>query len=326
MKNKMRYYSRKQQLFRLQLPYFFPNHRVRDRLFCYIFENNRRALLQLYNALNNSNYQDEKKLQIVTLDNVVYMSMKNDLAFLLTGTLNLYEHQSTVCPNMPLRFLIYLAAEYEVLAARGNVNIYGKKLIPLPAPQCVVFYNGEEEIPDEQYLYLSEAFQEGPAQTRNSCLELKVRVLNINHGHNAALTKVCGLLGEYSRFIAKIREFQDSGLSTDLAVDSAMEYCIEHGILSDTLTTFWAEVKKMLLTEYNEKKYLRLFRKEAREEGYNEGRKEGLREGLEEGLEAGGEKERNKLIKNMFQNNCSIEQIVKLTGLSSQEVQEALKK
>ena len=115
----------------------------------------------------------------------------------------------------------------------------GRKLIPFPAPQCVVFYNGEEEIPDEQ-----EDFQEGKARERDSCLELKVRVLNISHGHNAPQTKVCGLPGEYARFIAKIREFQDNGLSTDLPADSAIEYCIEHGILSDTLTTFWAEVKK----------------------------------------------------------------------------------
>ena len=338
MKNKMQFYSRRQRLFRLQLPHFFANRKVKDRLFCYLFENDRKALLQLYNALNHSNYQDENALQIVTLENVVYMSMKNDLAFLLIGTLNLYEHQSTICPNMPLRFLLYLAAEYEVLAAREKATLYGKKLIQLPAPQCVVFYNGNEEIPDEQYLYLSDAFQDEKGHKRDSSLELKVRVLNINHGHNAALTKVCGLLGEYAHFIAKIKEFQRNGLSTDLAVDSAMEYCIEHGILEDTLTMFRAEVKKMLLTEYNEKKHLRLLRAEAREEGREEGRiegreegriegrEEGRAEGHTEGVKEGEQKERSSLIRKMLQNGCSVEQAAKLTGLSPQEIQDALQK
>ncbi len=72
------------------------NRQVKDRLFCYIFERDRKALLQLYNALNGTDYQDERALRIVTLKDVVYMAMHNDVAFIMAGTLNLYEHQSTV--------------------------------------------------------------------------------------------------------------------------------------------------------------------------------------------------------------------------------------
>lgn len=190
MKNKMQYISWNRRHLRLPLRYFFSNRKVKDRLFCYIFEQDRKALLQLYNYLNGTDYKDEHALQIVTLDNVVYMSMNNDIAFLITGNLNLYEHQSTVCPNLPLRFLLYIAAEYEGLVARMRANIYGRTLIPLPQPHCVVFYNGDDEMEDEQYLYLSDAYTEKQNPRDAPCLDLKVRVLNINHSFPADMQMI----------------------------------------------------------------------------------------------------------------------------------------
>lgn len=333
MKKRMRYISHKSRLSRLQLPYFFSNRNAKDRLFCYIFETDRKALLQLYNALNHTDYQDEYALQIVTLDNAVYMAMNNDVAFLLIGTLNLYEHQSTLCPNLPLRFLLYLAAEYEGLVARMNANIYGQNLIPLPAPQCVIFYNGEDEVPDEQFLRLSDAFANEQGIKPASCIELTVRMLNINHGHNPDLMAACKRLDEYSRFVEHIRKYRRSGLSTDDSIDNAVVYCIDHGIMDDILLPFRQEVKKMLLTEYNERKYMRMFRREAREEGLAEGRAEGLAEGraeglaegraegLEQGLAQGVQKERERLLRTMLGNGASASQLSKLTGLSITEIQ-----
>lgn len=306
MNLKIKYVSRKRRLFRLHLPYFFSNRNVKDRLFCYIFEHDRKALLQLYNALNHTNYQDEQELHIVTLDNVVYMAMNNDVAFLLLGTLNLYEHQSTFCPNLPLRFLLYLAAEYEGLLSKMKANIYGQTLILLPSPQCVVFYNGESEIEDEQYLHLTDAFKDDNRKNPNSCLELTVRMLNINNGHNDQIMECCKRLKEYSCFTDRIRLYSKNGLSTEQAIDNAVIYCINHGIMDDILLPFRAEVKKMLLTEYNERKYMRIFRKEAREEG--------LREGILE--------ERKRLLNVMLQNGMSTEEISKWIGLSLSEIKE----
>ena len=146
---KMQFVSPKRRNMRRPLRYFFANREVKDRLFCYIFERDPKALLQLYNALNGTDYSDENALKIVTLDNVLYLSMNNDVAFMLMGTLNLYEHQSTICPNLPLRFLLYTAAEYEAYVGINPDRIYGSSLIRLPAPRCVVFYNGDE--PKYQY-------------------------------------------------------------------------------------------------------------------------------------------------------------------------------
>ena len=319
MKQKMRFVSRKSRLFRLQMPYYFSNRKAKDRLFCYVFEHDRKALLQLYNALNHTDYQDERALQIVTLDNVVYMAMNNDVAFLLLGTLNLYEHQSTFCPNLPLRFLLYIAAEYEGLVAKMNANIYGRSLIPLPAPQCVVFYNGDDEIADQQYLYLTDAFADETGTKPESCIELAVRVLNINHGHNPDLMAACKRLNEYSRFVDRIKKCRRNGLSTDQSIDAAVVYCIDHGIMEDILLPFRAEVKKMLLTEYNERKYMRMFRKEARAEGLAEGRAEGLAEGLAEGRNEGIA----HILNTMLKNGASKEQLSVLTGMSVSEIKNA---
>ena len=143
---------------RLRNSVFRPKRQVKDIVFRLIFGNNKEALLQLYNALHKTKYTDPNALRIVTLDNAIYISMKNDLAFLLVGTINMYEHQSTVNPNMPVRFMIYLAQEYQMLVESASSSLYGNKLIPLPTPQCVVFYNGTEETPDEYELRLSSAF------------------------------------------------------------------------------------------------------------------------------------------------------------------------
>ena len=279
MMKKMRFVPWKRRLYRLPVRYFFGNRNVKDRLFCYIFEHDRKSLLKLYNALNGTDYRDEQALQIVTLDNVVYMAMNNDVAFLLGASLNLYEHQSTLCPNLPLRFLIYLAAEFESLVGKNGGNIYGSSLIRLPAPRCVVFYNGEDAAEEEQILQLTDAFTDENGKKQKSCLNLTVRVLNINYGYNEELMSGCRRLEEYSLFVAKLKEFQRRDFSLDEAIDSAVEYCIEHRILDDILLPFQTEVKKMLLTEYDEKKTMKAFRKEAFQEGYQKGETKGYQQG-----------------------------------------------
>lgn len=124
----------------------------------------------------------------MTLESAVYISMKNDIALMLTGTISLYEHQSTWNPNMPIRFLIYLAEEYQKFIELSEESLYGTKRILLPASQCVVFYNGEKNMPEEQMMKLSDAFINKAAKAD---VELRVRVININYGHNEALMEQC---------------------------------------------------------------------------------------------------------------------------------------
>jgi hypothetical protein len=153
----------------------------KDRLFIQLFHD-RKVLLELYNALNDTDYTDPEELIITTIGEAIYLGMKNDCSFIIGNYLNLYEHQSTFCPNMPIRGLFYIADIYQAYIAVMDLNMYGTSRIKLPTPKYVVFYNGEEEHEDVEYLHLSDAFEE-----EGSCLEFTATMYNINMGHNASI-------------------------------------------------------------------------------------------------------------------------------------------
>ena len=241
---------------------------VKDRLFRFLFEEDREALLQLYNALNGTDYREASQLEIVTIDSAVYVVMKNDLAFVLSGTLNMYEHQSTCSPNLPVRFLIYLAQEYQMVIERAQESIYGTGLIALPTPKCVVFYNGQRDVPERQTLKLSDAFTD---KRHKSDVELTVQMYNINYGYNRELMEKCRRLGEYSEFVNVLRKFTDGRSDKREALSEAVDYCIGNGILEDVLRKNRSQVLGMLLEEFDVEKYERTLRKEGREEGREEG-------------------------------------------------------
>ena len=258
---------------RLQENIFRPKRQTKDILFRLVFGDDRQALLQLYNALHGTAYTNPHELQIVTLDNAIYISRKNDLAFLLAGSINMYEHQSTLNPNMPVRFLIYLAQEYQLLVESTNRSLYGSELIPLPTPQCVVFYNGTADTPDEYELRLSSAFSN---QNVEPAVEVVVNVININYGHNEHLMQGCGLLSQYAQFVAVTREYANNYDNREEAMNAAIEYCIGHGILEDILRKHRSQVLGSLLEEFDEKKYARTLREEGREAGYEAGLERGI--------------------------------------------------
>ena len=256
----------------------------KDTVFRMLFREPER-LLELYNAVSGGRYTDSSKLEFVTLENAVYMNMKNDLAFLMDFRLNLYEHQGTVNPNMPYRFLQYVAKEYEKLMQEKS--IYSTKLLRLPTPRFVVFYNGTEEQPEERELRLSEAFEKREEQPR---LELAVQVLNINYGHNQRLLEQCRTLKEYAQYVDCVRRYKKA-LPVEQAVDRAVEECIRKGILEEFLRANKAEVKSMSIFEYDEEAVKKLWKKEFYEDGLAEGLEIGRAEGMEigkaEGMEIG---------------------------------------
>ena len=272
---------------RLRENIFRPKRQSKDILFRLVFGNDRQALLQLYNVLHGTSYTDPRELQIVTLDNAIYISRKNDLAFLLAGSINMYEHQSTLNPNMPVRFLIYLAQEYQLLVESTDKSLYGSELIPLPTPQCVVFYNGTADTPDEYELRLSSAFSN---QDVEPAAEVVVKVININYGHNDHLMQGCGMLSQYAQFVAVTREYANKYDNREEAMNAAIEYCIEHGILEDILRKNRSQVLGSLLEEFDEKKYARTLREEGYEAGREFGREEGYASGRTDGLSEGESK------------------------------------
>ena len=247
----------------------------KDTLFRMIFAEKGR-LLGLYNAVNGTNYTDSDGLEIVTLENAIYMNMKNDLAFLLGCTLNLYEHQSTFSPNMPLRNLFYIAREFE-----GFINtktLYSSKQILLPTPRFIVFYNGLEKNWSRTQLKLSDAYKQKLDVPE---LELIVTMININYGKNDELLDTCHTLWEYMMYVEKVRRYS-AKMKIDKAVQRAVKESIEEDILRDFLMRYRAEAVQMSIFEYDEERELRLIREDEREIGREEG---GIQILIEDNLE-----------------------------------------
>ena len=240
------------------------NRIYKDRLYKMIF-NDKSELLKLYNAINGTHYDDPAMLTITTLDNAIYMTMENDLSFIIDMRLALYEQQSTVNPNLPLRFLMYITDIYS--AYTKDMNIYGSKKVQIPLPSFVIFYNGVKSQPDRTEFLLSELFH---PTTDQPALELKAVMLNINKGHNQELMNACHTLRDYSEYVARIRTYSAEMSLTD-AVEKAITECIHENILRDFLLKNRAEAKAMSIYEYDEEKTMRMFR----EEGYEDGERNG---------------------------------------------------
>lgn len=244
----------------------------KDTMFRMIFKE-KENLLSLYNALNKTAYTDVAGLEVTTLENAVYMNYKNDVSFVFDFELMLYEHQSTVNPNMPLRDLIYVT---KVLQERTrDEDLYSSTLVKIPAPRFVVFYNGTDTQPEQKVLTLSEAFEKRQEQPE---LELTVTVYNINHGYNPELMEACSVLKEYAQYVEQVRVFAKENPLSE-AVEKAVDYCIGKGILADFLTKNRAEAIAMSIFEYNEEQHLKSERNIWMEQGRQEGRMEGEAQG-----------------------------------------------
>lgn len=238
-------------------------YNYKDRVFRLLFKN-RKRLLELYNALNGTNYNNEEDLIVNTLENAIFIKMKNDVSFIIDCDMCLYEHQSSYCPNMPLRGYLYFADLYKKHIK--DIDLSVRKLIKIPTPHYIVFYNGFEKLEEEFYLRLSDAFEDDS----KGCMELTVRVININYGKNKDLLEKCKSLYGYAYFVAAIRRnLQDMEMKR--AVGGAVDECIEKDILREFLLEQKAEVIAMSIYEYNEE----YVKKTIHEEGYEEGKTHG---------------------------------------------------
>lgn len=244
------------------------NRKHKDRLFRLIFSD-RKNLLQLYNAMRGSNYDDPDELTITTNRNVIYLGMKNDISFIIDDVLNLYEHQASFNPNMGLRGFLYLADAYRKYIDTNNIHLYGSSAVKIPVPQYIVFYNGTKAEPDRQEIRLSDLFEK--ANGIEPCIEITAVMLNINRGHNHELMEKCRVLWEYSEFVGRIRENQKAYPTLEDAVNAAVESSIRDNILAEFLKAHRAEVIEVVLTEYNEKGYIAYEKKLSHKEGWTKG-------------------------------------------------------
>ena len=274
------------------------NRNYKDTVFRMLFSD-RKNLLSVYNAVNQSNYKNPEDLEIVTLENAIYMGIKNDLAFIMDTNLYLYEHQSTYNPNMPLRDLFYICSEYQKLVDKKS--LFSSTLQKIPAPNFIEFYNGSTVISDCTELRLSSAFE---CLTGEPKLELIVTVLNVNEGHNADLMQHCSMLKEYAQYVARVRHYA-SDMPLNQAVKRAVDECIREGILAEFLARNRNEVISMSIFEYDKELEEKKLRKAEYEYGFAEGEKHAAIE----------------IAKRMLKtNNFSLEEIAAFSGVSLDDV------
>jgi len=284
------------------------NRKQKDTVFRMLFRD-KKNLLDLYNALNDTHYTNEEDLSVETLENAIYMTMKNDLAFILDFHLHLYEHQSTYNPNMPLRDLFYVSSEYQKLVS--DVSLYSARRVKIPAPRFVVFYNGIDNRPERELMKLSDLYE---IPETDPALELQVLVLNINAGNNVDLREKCKVLNDYMLYIERIRYYmRNDNLPIQEAVEQAVEYCIKEGILADFLTRNKAEAINMSIFEYDEEKEMRLFGEAERSLGFDKG----VEAGIERGILLSVQKMLNK--------GYSGEEVAKILELDVSEVERMLR-
>ena len=227
------------------------NREHKDRLFKFIFgnEEHKEWILSLYNAVNGSNYTDKDEIKFNTIENVVYMSMKNDLSFLVGNSISFYEQQSTYNPNMPIRFLIYSGMVYaKHITDKGEIHLYSQSQQKVPAPKCICFYNGRDDKEDKIILRFSDMFEKQ----------------------------------EYSLLVDNIRTFEEE-YTLEEAVDKAIDELPEESVIKPFLLSNRAEVKRMCLTEYDEARIMA----EQRQDGYDEGKKDGYENGQKDGYNNG---------------------------------------
>lgn len=215
------------------------NREYKDRLFCKVFED-KKDLLELYNAVNSTDYNDPEALEVNT-------------------------------------GLFYFSRLYEGYVEGQNIRIYGRTQIRLPTPQYVIFYNGTEEEPDCSVLRLSDAFAQKGGEP---ALECRAVMLNINYGHNKDLMQKCRKLKEYAFFVALVRKKLSDEKARKKAVAEAVDECINKGILRDILVKNRAEVIGMILTNFDQEEYEKTIRDESYKEGVQQGVEQGMEQGI----------------------------------------------
>lgn len=285
----------------------------KDELFRMIFggedQRSARWRLDLYNALSGKHHTNPADLEITTLEDAIYIGMKNDISFLVDSQMTLYEHQASYNPNMPLRGLMYFAQLYQIYVSNHEQDLYGKTLIKIPAPRYVVFYNGDKKLEETSYLKLSDAFTDFEEEGK---FEWTATVKNINADYNLTLQNNCQALNDYVKYIDRIKNNLKNNVQKNEAIEEALDWAIANNFLEGFFREQRAKVLAVSITEFDQD----LYDKCRRQEGYNEG--------IEAGREQGAQQKAIEVVINLKQNGVSEEIIAKSLNMPIEQVKEII--
>jgi len=224
--------------------------------------------LDVYNALNGTDYCDAGMVKVQRIDGGVLLSVRNDASFLIDSFFNVYEHQSTYNPNMPLRFMIYFSELMWDFIKLHDYDLYSTRKIPVPTPRFVVFYNGLNERPAKEVFHLSDLYEH---QCDEYDLDLTCVVYNINPGYNKELEKDSKVLYVYMTFVQKVRMYDEEKEDLEESINHAIDECISEGILADFFERRRFEVVENALLDMTFEKREKLIARDNRELGREEG-------------------------------------------------------
>ena len=228
----------------------------KDSVFRMLF-NEKKNLIELYNALFDADYDEDTPLEFETIEEVLFKTIKNDIAFTIEDRyIVLVEHQSTINENMAVRDLVYFSTIIQNMFS--NKDFYRRKALILPNPFFIVLYNGTEELPDFETIRLSDQYR---LEEENPALQLTVKVYNVNEGSATELLNKCKILWEYSRFVAIVRKYAEEGTMNNEVVQKILKECREEGILTEFLDKHGEEAVNMLFLEMTEEEARELSRK-----------------------------------------------------------------
>ncbi len=233
------------------------NRKYKDTIFRRLF-NNKEEIIPLYNQISGNNIAEDAEVEIITLTDTMYVEQVNDLGFTVDDRLVvLVEQQSSINPNMPLRFLLYVAREYEKILERKS--IYRERMMKIPTPEFYVLYNGRKRL--EKTITKSRLSDLFGKKSDNISLELKVTTLDINSDD---FTKALSNTSLY-QYILAIKAIQNC-----VDNDGNLRECIEDLIKKDVLRNFLlensSEVVNMITFEFDKELYGEVKKEEGREE------------------------------------------------------------
>ena len=176
--------------------------------------------------------------------------------------------------------------------------------LSIPDPQFVIFYNGEQEVPEREIMRLSSLYT---VKEERPKLELEAVMLNIRPGHNQRLMEASRTLREYAEFVERVRKYAKA-MALEAAVERAVTECINEEILKEFLEKNRAEVIKVCLYEYNQEEHMKFVKEE------------GFRQGHEQGREQGEEYAKVLAIQNLMKNTgWNAKEAMKALGIPEEE-------
>lgn len=239
------------------------NREYKSDVFSMLMQDKKNAL-EVFNVLNHSDYDNPDELIIITTAHGIFVSIRNDASLLIDNHVSYYEHQSSYCPNMPLRCLIYYMNDIGEYIDFDENNLYGYKKISLPTPHFVVLYNGLSKRPEIETLRLSDSFYH---KTDNPELEVVCTTYNINPSFNEEIKEKSKVLFGYTTFVEKVRKYTEIFEEIKAAIKKAIDECIEEDILKEFFLARREEIEDMKELDYSFEKRLYFATKEGREEG-----------------------------------------------------------